>query len=91
MPTLRIPAQLRKLTDGKDEVHVSGPTVGAALADGDRQHPGLKARILDDGGQVKKYIKLYANDEDIAGLSSLDTPVKDSDEISIIPAIAGGS
>jgi molybdopterin synthase sulfur carrier subunit len=90
MPTIRIPAPLRKLTDGKDEVRVAGATVRAALDDVERQHPGLKARIFDDGGQVKKFIKVYANDEDIAGLSSLDTPVKDTDEISIVPAIAGG-
>jgi molybdopterin synthase sulfur carrier subunit len=90
MPTIRIPAPLRKLTDGKDEVRVAGATVRAALDDGERQHPGLKARIFDDAGQVKKFIKVYANDEDIAGLSSLDTPVKDTDEISIVPAIAGG-
>jgi len=91
MPTLRIPAPLRKLTDGKDEVRVTGATVRAALDDGDRQHPGLKARIFDDAGQVKKFIKLYANDEDIAGLASLDTPLADTDELSIIPAIAGGA
>jgi len=90
MPTLRIPAPLRKLTDGKDEVRVAGATVRAALDDGERLHPGLKARIFDDGGAVKKFIKLYANDEDIAGLQSLDTQVKDTDEISIVPAIAGG-
>lgn len=90
MPTIRIPTPLRKLTDGKDEVRVAGATVRAALDDVERQHPGLKARIFDDKGEVKKFIKVYANDEDIAGLSSLDTPVKDSDEISIVPAIAGG-
>ena len=90
MPTVRIPAPLRKLTDGKDEVRAAGTTVRAALDDLERQHPGLKARIFDDSGQVKKFIKVYANDEDIAGLSSLDTPLKDSDEISIVPAIAGG-
>lgn len=90
MPTIRIPTPLRKLTDGKDEVRVAGATIRAALDDVERQHPGLKARIFDDKGEVKKFIKVYANDEDIAGLSSLDTPVKDSDEISIVPAIAGG-
>jgi sulfur-carrier protein len=90
MPLIRIPAPLRKLTDGKDEVRVTGATVRAALDDIERQHAGLKARIFDDGGQVKKFIKVYANDEDIAGLSGLDTPIKDTDEISIVPAIAGG-
>ena len=90
MPTVRIPAPLRKLTDGKDEVRASGATVRAALDDLERQHPGMKARIFDDAGQVKKFIKVYCNDEDIAGLASLDTPVKDADEISIVPAIAGG-
>jgi molybdopterin synthase sulfur carrier subunit len=90
MPTIRIPSPLRTLTAGKDEVLAAGATVRAALDDADRQHPGLKARIFDDAGAVKKFIRVYANDEDIAGLANLDTAIKDSDEISIVPAIAGG-
>jgi molybdopterin converting factor small subunit len=90
MPTFRIPAPLRKLTDNKDEVRAAGATVRAAIDDLERQHAGVKARIFDDAGGVKKFIKLYVGDEDIAALQGLDTPVDDRAEISIVPAIAGG-
>ncbi len=90
MATVRIPTPLRKLTDGKDEVAVQGATVRAALDDLERLHPGIRARICDEAGAVKKFINLFANDEDIRGLQDLDTPLRDSDELSIVPAIAGG-
>lgn len=90
MATVRIPTPLRKLTDGKDEVAVQGATVRAALDDLERLHPGIRARICDDAGGIKKFINLFANDEDIRGLQDLDTPLRDSDELSIVPAIAGG-
>ena len=90
MATVRIPTPLRKLTDGKDEVAVQGATVRAALDDLERLHPGIRARICDDAGAIKKFINLFANDEDIRGLQDLDTPLRDSDELSIVPAIAGG-
>jgi molybdopterin/thiamine biosynthesis adenylyltransferase/molybdopterin converting factor small subunit len=90
MATVRIPTPLRKLTDGKDEVQVQGATVRAALDDLERLHPGIRARICDEAGAVKKFINLFANDEDIRGLQNLDTPLRDADELSIVPAIAGG-
>jgi sulfur-carrier protein len=90
MATIRIPTPLRKLTDGKEEVKVTGATVRAALDDLDRLHPGLRGRIFDDSGAVRKFINVFAAEEDIRFLQGLDTPVKDSDEISIVPAIAGG-
>jgi sulfur-carrier protein len=90
MAKVRIPTPLRKLTAGKEEVAASGATVRAVLDDVERQHPGLKARIYDDAGAVKKFINVFANDEDIRFLQNLDTPVADTDEISIVPAIAGG-
>jgi molybdopterin synthase sulfur carrier subunit len=90
MPTFRIPAPLRKLTDNKDEVRATGATVRAAIDDLERQHAGLKARLFDDAGAVKKFIKLYVGDEDVSSLQGLDTPVDDGAEISIVPAIAGG-
>ena len=61
-----------------------------ALDDLERLHPGIRARICDEAGAVKKFINLFANDEDIRGLQDLDTPLRDSDELSIVPAIAGG-
>ena len=91
MATVRIPTPLRKHTEGKEEVSADGATVGAVLDDLDKNYPGIKARICDDGGSVRKFVNIFANDEDIRYLSNLETPVKDSDEISIIPAIAGGT
>ena len=90
MPIVRIPTPLRKLTNGKEEVSAAGATVGALVADLERQFPGLKERICDDTGAVRRFVNIFQNDEDIRFLQNLDTPVKDSDEISIVPAIAGG-
>lgn len=90
MATIRIPTPLRKLTDGKEEVAVTGATVGEVINNLDRSYPGIKARICDDSGAVRKFVNIFANDEDIRFLSNLDTPVKESDEVSIVPAIAGG-
>jgi molybdopterin synthase sulfur carrier subunit len=90
MATIRIPTPLRKLTDGKEEVLASGATIGLLIDALDKAYPGLKARICDDKGEVRKFVNIFANDEDIRYLQNLDTPVKDSDEISIVPAIAGG-
>ena len=90
MPTVRIPTPLRKLTQGKEEVSAAGATIGALVADLERQFPGLKERICDDTGAVRRFVNIFQNDEDIRFLQNLDTPVKDSDEISIVPAIAGG-
>jgi molybdopterin synthase sulfur carrier subunit len=90
MSKVRIPTPLRKLTEGKEEVLVAGATVRAALDDLDRQHPGIRGRLFDDAGGVKKFINVFANEEDIRFLQGLDTPIADRDEISIVPAIAGG-
>ena len=91
MSKVRIPTPLRKLTDGKEEVSVQGATIRAAIDDLERQHPGIKARICDDSGSVRKFINVFANEEDIRFLQGLETPIADRDEISIVPAIAGGA
>jgi MoaD family protein len=90
MATVRIPTPLRKLTDGKEEVTASGGTVGEVIADLEKSFPGIKARICDEEGKVRRFVNIFANDEDIRFLSNLETPVKDTDEVSIVPAIAGG-
>ena len=90
MAIVRIPTPLRKLTAGKEEVAAAGATVGALIADLERQYPGIKERLCDDSGAVRRFVNIFQNDEDIRFLQNLDTPVKDSDEISIVPAIAGG-
>ena len=90
MATVRIPTPLRKLTNGKEEVSASGATVGELLASLETQFPGIKERICDDAGKVRRFVNIFTNDEDIRFLKNLETPVKESDEVSIVPAIAGG-
>jgi molybdopterin synthase sulfur carrier subunit len=90
MATVRIPTPLRKLTNGKEEVAAAGATVGDLITSLESQFPGIKERICDESGKVRRFVNIFANDEDIRFLKNLETPVKDSDEISIVPAIAGG-
>jgi molybdopterin converting factor small subunit len=80
---------MRQHTDGQAVVEASGATVQALLDDLGRQFPGVTARLFDNG-QVRRFVNVYLNDEDIRYLNSLATPVKDGDELSIIPAVAGG-
>ncbi len=90
MATVRIPAPLRKYTDGKEEVPAAGSTIGDLIDDLEANYPGIKSRLCDEDGAVRKFVNIYANEDDIRHLQDLKTPVKDSDEVSIIPAIAGG-
>jgi molybdopterin synthase sulfur carrier subunit len=90
MATIRIPSALRTLTGGASDVEVSAATVRDALAELDKRHPGIAAKLLDGGGAVKPFIRIYVRAEDIGGQSGLDTTIGDRDEIDIIPAIAGG-
>jgi molybdopterin synthase sulfur carrier subunit len=89
MPTVRIPGALRALTKNNADVSVDASTVRAALTALDRAHPGIAAKLLD-GDKVKPFIRIYVGPEDIGALQGLDTAVAAHDEISIIPAIAGG-
>ena len=89
MPSIRIPGALRTLTKGASEVDVSASTVRDAIAALDRAHPGIASRILD-GATVKPFIRVYVGSDDIADLGGLDAKVGERDEISIVPAIAGG-
>jgi molybdopterin synthase sulfur carrier subunit len=88
--TVRIPTPLRTLTGGKDEVSIEGANVRAAIDALEAAHPGLKDRLLDEKG-VRRFVNIFANDEDIRFLANLDTPLKSGDSISIVPAIAGGA
>ena len=90
MATVRIPTPLRKYTEGNEEVTVGGETVRAVIDELEKNHPGIKERICDDGGAVRRFVNVFVADEDIRFLDNLDTAVKDADEISIVPAIAGG-
>lgn len=91
MPTnIRIPTPLRKLTGEREVVEADGATIGEILQSLDSTYPGLKERICDDEGNVRRFVNVYLNDEDIRFLDEKATAVKDGDEISIVPAIAGG-
>jgi molybdopterin converting factor small subunit len=87
---IRIPTPLRKYTDGQDQVSVEGSTVGEALANLTDAHPEIESRIFDDSGTLRRFVNVFANDEDIRFQDSLDTGVSEGDQISIVPAIAGG-
>jgi MoaD family protein len=81
---------LRKLTHDEEIVHVNAATVGAAIAELQGRYPGIKERLTDDAGSVRRFVNVYVNEEDIRFLQNQETSLKDGDEISIIPAIAGG-
>jgi molybdopterin synthase sulfur carrier subunit len=87
---VRIPAPLRKLTGGKSEVPAQGATIAALMDDLEASHPGLKERLCDEKGAIRPFVNIYLNDEDIRFLKGPDTALKDSDSVSIVPAIAGG-
>lgn len=88
--TVKVPTPLRKFTAGAESVDGNGATVGALVDDLEQRHAGIRERICDDQGKVRRFVNLYVNGEDIRFLQQLDTPVKDGDELSIVPAIAGG-
>ena len=87
---VRIPTPLRKLTHDEEVVHVQAATVGGAIAELQDRYPGIRERLVDEAGGVRRFVNVYVNEEDIRFLQNQETPVKDGDEISIIPAIAGG-
>lgn len=87
--TVRIPTPLRTLTAGDDAVKAEGATVGAVIENLEAQFPGMKERLVDDKG-VRRFVNLYLGDEDVRFLDGLKTELKDGDELSIVPAIAGG-
>ena len=90
MPTVRIPTPLRKLTNDLELVSAAGANVGEILDNLDKAFPGLRERICDEEGNVRRFVNIFVNDEDIRFLEERATPVKDTDELSIVPAIAGG-
>jgi len=90
MAQVRVPTPLRKYTGGADAVEATGGTVAAIVTDLDSRHPGIKDRICDETGAVRRFVNIFVNGEDIRFLQNLETPVKAGDELSIVPAIAGG-
>ncbi len=90
MPTVRIPTPLRKLTNNQEEVTASGATLGAVLDELNAAFPGLGERIVDENGVIRRFVNIFINDEDVRFLQEKETPVKETDVVSIVPAIAGG-
>jgi molybdopterin synthase sulfur carrier subunit len=87
---VRIPTPLRRLTGGQGEVTAEGRTVQELLDALERQFPGVKERLYDENGQLRRFVNIYINDEDIRFAQGLETALKKGDELSIVPAIAGG-
>jgi len=87
---VKVPTPLRKFTAGSETVSGTGATVGALVEDLEKKYPGIRERICDEQGRVRRFVNLYLNGDDIRFLQQLETKVKDGDEISIVPAIAGG-
>lgn len=87
---VRIPTPLQKLTQNQAEIKASGANIKELIDNLETDFPGIKARICDENGKMRKFINIYVNEEDIRFLQRDETPLKDGDEVSIIPAIAGG-
>lgn len=87
---VRIPTPLRKLTDGKGEVEGTGKTIGDLLENLDGRFPGIRERLCDESGNLRRFVNIYVNEEDIRFRQGKETVLSDGDEISIVPAIAGG-
>ena len=90
MAIVRIPTPLRKLTGGAEEVTATGKNVGELIGELEKKYPGIKERICDESGAVRRFVNIFVKDEDIRFLQNLETPLGDKDEVSIVPAIAGG-
>jgi len=89
--TVRVPTILRTLTGGESEVSVDGAATLVELLDKlDADHPGIRARVLDEGGKVRRFVNVYVGDEDVRFAGGLQTPTPDGTTVSIIPAVAGG-
>ncbi len=88
--TVKIPTPLRKLTNGETSVDADGATVGAIVEALEVAYPGMRDRLLDESGDLRHFVNIYLNGEDVRYLDGLNSPVGDKDELSIVPAVAGG-
>lgn len=87
---VRIPTPLRRVTNGQDKVSTEGGTLSEIVQSLDSQFPGIKARLCDDQGELRNFVNVYVNGEDVRFMDGLGTETKSGDEISIVPAVAGG-
>jgi molybdopterin synthase sulfur carrier subunit len=88
--TVRIPTILRTYTEGESEVTATGATLAEVLDDLDASYAGIKGRILDDQGELRRFVNVYVGNDDVRFLDNLQTPTPDGTQISVIPAVAGG-
>jgi len=90
MANIKIPAPLRKLTGGEAEVEGSGNTIQELVTNLDKNYPGIKERLYDEEGKLRKFVNIYVNGQDLRFLKDIETEINDRDVISIVPAVAGG-
>ena len=90
MPNVRIPTRLRSLTDGKNSVEIDATNVGDLVEKLNAAHPGFSERILDEDGELRRFVNIYVDGEDIRYREGFDTEVGPNDEVSIVPSVAGG-
>jgi sulfur-carrier protein len=88
--SVRIPTILRTYTEGESEVSAEGETLAAVLDDLDANYAGIKGRVLDEGGELRRFVNVYVGNDDVRFLENLATPTPDGTQISVIPAVAGG-
>lgn len=89
--SVRIPTPLRRVTNGVDKVDAEGDTLDQIIDSLDSQYPGLKGRLCDEDGELRNFVNVYVNGEDVRFMQGLATATKSGDEVSIVPAVAGGS
>ena len=87
---VRVPTPLRRFTAGSGEVVAAGASLKDVIEDLESRHPGMKDRLLDEKGEIRRFVNIYVNGDDVRFLDQLNSKVKDGDDISIVPAIAGG-
>lgn len=90
MTTVFIPTPLRRLTGGASKVNLPAQTVGELIHELERSYPGMAEKLLDGEGNIKRFINVFRNDDEVRTLEGLDTPLQESDQVSIVPAMAGG-
>lgn len=90
MATVLVPTPLRRLTGGQAKVEAAGSDIGTLIQAVDAQYPGVADKLLDDDGNIKRFINVFVNETEVRSLQGMHTPVQDSDKVSIVPAMAGG-
>ncbi|MBI4496993.1 MAG: MoaD/ThiS family protein [Chloroflexi bacterium] len=89
--TVRIPTPLRAIVRGQEAVQLAGSSLADAIAELEQQYPGIRERLCDETGELRRFVNIYVNGEDVRFLNGLSTSLKSGDEVSIVPAVAGGA